>query len=63
MPQGELPLREERLRKTFFVSVCGLTLPWSRLHRQKKDIKTQKRFFLVFPLSVEVLLETDPYEF
>ncbi len=55
--------REERLRKPFFVFVRGLTLPQGRLHREKKDIKTQKRFFLVFLLSVEVLLEADPNEF
>jgi hypothetical protein len=44
MPQGELPQREERLRKTFFVFVCGLTISKGRLHREKKDIKTQKGF-------------------
>ncbi len=35
--QEDLPQREERLRKSFFVLLCGLTIPQGRLHREKKD--------------------------
>jgi hypothetical protein len=45
MPQWEVPHREERLRKTFFMFLCT------------------NRFYLVFLLSAEALLEADPNEF
>jgi hypothetical protein len=65
VPQGELPQREERRRKPFLF-LCGLSFPQGRLHREKKNFFVffaKKRFFIVFLLSVEVLLEADPNDF
>jgi hypothetical protein len=53
MPQGELPQREERRRKT------SPRVDYTERRKTKKNLFVffaQKRFFLVFLLTVEVLL-------
>ncbi len=42
----------------FFFSLCKI-----HIRRKSDRIKTQNRFFLVFLLSVDSLLEADPIEF
>ena len=34
---GELPQREERLRKNFLCFLCRLTFPQGRFHRENKE--------------------------
>ncbi len=39
LPQGENPQREERLRKTCFVFICGLTFSWGYFTQRGEKIR------------------------
>ncbi len=47
LPQGELPQREERLRKTGYLILCSLTFLQGRIHREKKDEEKKRKMFLI----------------